>query len=247
MRIRHENRVKFLFPTFFIVISFSHLACSQAFRTPGNNILPPVIHNEKDYKKSISFDSSKRLVSLQQFIPQLVIDLKYATKNNFTRNILYQNPKAFTRLATATALKKINGDLNKLGLGLKVFDAYRPYQVTKRMWKLVHDERYAANPAKGSGHNRGAAVDVTLVKMATGEELVMPTGFDDFSEKAHHSYNHLPDEIIRNRELLKKTMEKFGFVSLSTEWWHYSLPEAASRFELLDLSFEQLAKLEKQP
>ncbi|GEO08522.1 hypothetical protein SAE01_10180 [Segetibacter aerophilus] len=180
---------------------------------------------------------------LQPFISQLVIDLKYATKNNFTGRVLYTEATAYARLPVAILLKKINEQLNKAGLGLKVYDAYRPYQVTKKMWKVVHDERYTANPTKGSGHNRGAAVDVTLVKISTGEELAMPTAFDDFSEKAHHGYNNLSKEVLDNRALLKTTMEKFGFVSLSTEWWHYSLPNAADRFELLDLSFNQLKHL----
>lgn len=245
MRIRHENRVKFLFPTFFIVISFSHLACSQAFNASLNTISPPVIVNDEAYKNSISFDSSKRMILLQDFIPQLVIDLRYAGKNNFTGEVLYSKKSAFARMATAKALKKVNVDLNKIGIGLKIFDAYRPYSATKKMWKLVHDERYTANPAKGSAHNRGVAVDVTLIKISTGEELLMPTKFDDFTEKAYHSYMQLPAEVIENRTLLRKTMEKHGFVSLSTEWWHYSLPDA-SRFELLDLSFEKLEKLEQQ-
>ncbi|MCW3107060.1 MAG: peptidase vanX D-ala-D-ala dipeptidase [Segetibacter sp.] len=246
MRIRHENRVKFLFPTFLIVISFSHFACSQVFKTSKHATAPLVINNVASYKNSISADSSKQLVSLQRFIPQLVIDLKYATKNNFTHQILYVNVGAFARLPAALALKKINAALNAKGLGLKIFDAYRPYMVTKNMWKVVHDERYTANPAKGSGHNRGAAVDVTLVNLSTLEELPMPTKFDDFTEKAHHSYMNLPQEVLDNRKLLKTTMEEYGFVSLSTEWWHYSLPNAANRFELLDLSFSQLKELENE-
>ncbi|WP_147202578.1 M15 family metallopeptidase [Segetibacter aerophilus] len=243
MRIRHENRVNFLFPIFFIVITSSHIACSQVFSTSRSSILPPVINNVASYKNSTSSDSSKRLILLQPFISQLVIDLKYATKNNFTGRVLYTEATAYARLPVAILLKKINEQLNKAGLGLKVYDAYRPYQVTKKMWKVVHDERYTANPTKGSGHNRGAAVDVTLVKISTGEELAMPTAFDDFSEKAHHGYNNLSKEVLDNRALLKTTMEKFGFVSLSTEWWHYSLPNAADRFELLDLSFNQLKHL----
>ena len=244
MRIRHENRVNFLFPTFFIVITCSQFACSQVFTTSRHSNAPLVINNVASYKNSISADSSKRLILLQHFIPQLVIDLKYSAKNNFTGQVLYEDAAAFARLPAALALKKINTELNKTGVGLKIFDAYRPYMVTKKMWKVVHDERYTANPAKGSGHNRGAAVDVTLVKLSTGEELSMPTSFDDFSEKAHHNYTGLPDEVLHNRSLLKTTMEKFGFISLSTEWWHYSLPDAASRFELLDLSFDQLKKLQ---
>jgi D-alanyl-D-alanine dipeptidase len=245
MRIRHENMAKFLFPTFLIVITSSHFACSQVFKTFKNQKPPPVINNVASYVNSIRADSSKVLVSLQQFIPQLVIDLKYATKNNFIHKVLYTNSEAFARSPTATALKNINAELNKMGLGLKVYDAYRPYSVTKEMWKLVHDDRYTANPAKGSGHNRGAAVDVTLVNLSTGAELAMPTTFDNFTEKAHHDYMNLPKEVLDNRQLLKTTMEKHGFVALSTEWWHYSLPNAATRFELLDLSFEQLKKLKR--
>lgn len=242
--MRHENRVKLLFPTFLIVITFSQFACSQVFKTSKHSIEPLVINNVADYKNSIIADNSKQLILLQSFVPQIVIDLKYSTKNNFTHRILYENAAAFSRLPVGIALKKINSELNQIGLGLKVFDAYRPYMVTKKMWKVVHDERYTANPAKGSGHNRGAAVDVTLVKLSTKEELLMPTEFDDFSEKAHHDYRNLSEEVLNNRKLLRTTMEKYGFVALSTEWWHYSLPDAAQKFELLDLSFSQLKELE---
>jgi len=222
------------------------LACSQALNAGKPQKIPLVINNVATYLNSIKSDSTKSLVSLQRFIPQLVVELKYATKNNFTHQVLYENASAYARLPVAEAMKKINVKLTQKGLGLKVFDAYRPYEITKKMWKVVHDERYTANPANGSGHNRGTSVDVTLVNLLTGEELEMPTAFDDFSIKAHHNYMKLPQEIIKNRELLKKTMEEFGFVSLRTEWWHYSLPNAASRFELLDLSFTQLKALEKE-
>jgi D-alanyl-D-alanine dipeptidase len=246
MRIRHENRVKVLSCTFLIVITSSHLACSQVFKSFNQRKTPPVINNVASYKISISTDSSNKLVPLQLFIPQLVIDLKYSTKSNFTGKILYEEPAAYARLATARALQKVNSELNERGLGLKIFDAYRPYSVTKKMWKVVHDERYTANPAKGSGHNRGAAVDVTLVNLSTKEELPMPTQFDDFSEKAHHDYTNLPKNILDNRKLLRGLMEKYGFEALSTEWWHYTLPNAASRFQLLDLSFGQLKALSGQ-
>lgn len=241
--MRHENRGKILLHTFLTVISFSHFAYSQDFKAFKQQNLPPVINNVVNYQKSISGDSTKRLISLQQFIPELVIDFKYATKNNFTGRVLYKKPASFLRLPAAVALKKINAELAQQGLGLKVFDAYRPYHITIKMWNLVHDERYVASPAKGSGHNRGAAVDVTLVNISTNEELPMPTPFDDFTEKAHHNYMQLSKEILNNRALLKGTMEKYGFLSLSTEWWHYSLPNAASRFELLNLDFKELKKL----
>jgi D-alanyl-D-alanine dipeptidase len=245
MLVRHENRGNFLFHTFFIVITFTQVGYSQGFKTSWQPLQPFVIDNVGEYQKSISGEAGKSLVNLKTVVPQLVIDLKYSSKNNFVQQVLYEkNAEAFARRSLAEALKKINGILAKKGLGLKVFDAYRPYSVTKKMWKVVPDERYAANPAKGSGHNRGAAVDVTLVQLSTGEELAMPTEFDDFTEKAHHNYRNLQKVVIENRELLKRTMETNGLVALSTEWWHYSLPDAAGRFELLDLSFDQLKELQ---
>lgn len=242
--MKHEIRVKILLQTFLFVITYSQTGCSQTANKYKKTTEPFVIDNITTYNNSIKHDPGNRLVLLKQCVNTLITDFKYATYNNFTRHILYTEPEAYLRLPTALALKKVQEDLATKGLGLKVFDAYRPYSVTKEMWKVVPDERYAANPAKGSGHNRGAAVDVTLVKISTGEELPMPTGFDDFTEKAHHTYTNLPKNVVQNRALLKTTMEKHGFVALSTEWWHYSLSNATTDFELLDLSFEQLKKLE---
>jgi D-alanyl-D-alanine dipeptidase len=186
------------------------------------------------------------MTALQAFIPQLVVDLKYASKNNFTGQVLYKCPTAFARLAVAVALKRINAELALQNLGLKIFDAYRPFSVSEKMWNIVPDERYVANPAKGSGHNRGAAVDVTLIELSTEKEVEMPTAFDDFTEKAHHDYTALSRQVQENRSKLKNIMEKYGFVSLATEWWHYSLPDAATRFELLDLDFKLLRNTLRQ-
>jgi D-alanyl-D-alanine dipeptidase len=243
--MRHENRVKNVSTIFLSVIACSHLACSQDFTTSKHSKKPLIIYNVGDYKKSIKADTTRRMILLQQFIPQLVVDLKYSGKNNFTGEVLYKQPAAYARLSAAILLKKINGKLAESGLGLKIFDAYRPWSVTKRMWQIVHDERYVANPAKGSGHNRGVAVDVTLIKLSSKEELPMPTEFDDFTEKAHHNYSQVSPEVKNNRTLLKTVMEEYGFVSLSTEWWHYSLPNAAQRYELLDIEFEKLKTLTK--
>ncbi len=242
--MRHENKGNFLTYALLFVINCSQTACTQYvnnFKKPRRLV---VISKIEVFNNSVKQDPKKRLVLLNDYVNMLVTDFRYATYNNFTHHILYNNPDAFVRLPVAIALQKVQEELAEKGLGLKVFDAYRPYSITKEMWKVVPDERYAANPAKGSGHNRGAAVDVTLVKISTVEELAMPTGFDDFSEKAHHTYMNLPERVLQNRALLKTIMEKYGFISLSTEWWHYSLSNAATDFELLDLSFDQLKNLE---
>lgn len=147
----------------------------------------------------------------------------------------------FLRLPAARALQKVQQELNLKGLGLKIFDAYRPYSVTVKFWKLVKDERFVANPSKGSGHNRGIAVDLTIIHLATGKELDMGTGFDNFSDTAHSTYTQLPEEVLQNRLLLRSAMEKNGFTVLSTEWWHFYLPEA-SRYEIMDIDFKKLKR-----
>lgn len=200
------------------------------------------ISDEKIYFAEIQRDSNNKMVHLTNYLQPLVTDWKYATTDNFTKKVLYNKPEAFLRLPAARALQAVQQELKQQNIGIKIFDAYRPYSVTQKMWEIVPDERYAANPAKGSGHNRGIAVDLTLTDLLTGKELLMPTAFDDFSEKAHHNYIQLPPQALTNRQLLRKVMEKHGFVALETEWWHYYLPDPA-RYSLMNFSFEQLKKL----
>jgi D-alanyl-D-alanine dipeptidase len=133
----------------------------------------------------------------------------------------------------------VASSLQKKGLGLKIFDAYRPFGVTEAFWQLIQDERYVANPAKGSGHNRGIAIDLTLIDLRTKKELEMGTSFDNFSDTAHHTFTALPDLVLQNRKLLRTEMAAEGFVALETEWWHYSLPNAKN-FSLLNIPFKKL-------
>lgn len=206
---------------------------------------PTTIASLSEIRQIISADSNQALLSLKSRLPNLITDWKYASYNNFTHQILYQHPEAYLRRQPALALQKVNKELNTIGLGIILFDAYRPYKVTRKMWAIVPDERYAANPAKGSGHNRGAAVDLTLYDLQTGKTLNMGTDFDHFSDTAHHDFISLPEQVLKNRQLLKQTMMKHGFLPLSTEWWHYSWPDAAKNFALMDLSFKQLKRLSR--
>lgn len=185
------------------------------------------------------------MVSLTNYLQPLRVDWKYATEDNFTKVVLYRRPGAYLRLPAAKALAAVQHELRQRNLDLKLFDAYRPYTVTRKMWEIVPDERYAANPARGSGHNRGVAVDVSLVDMQTGNELLMPTAFDDFSEKAHHNYAQLNPIAIANRQLLRSVMEKHGFIALETEWWHYYLP-TPTKYSLMDLDFRQLKRVTRR-
>ncbi|MBS1599874.1 MAG: M15 family metallopeptidase [Bacteroidetes bacterium] len=193
------------------------------------------------YHESILNDSLKKMTNLQSVIPNIVFDLRYATKNNFMGRRMYpqKTNHSFLRASAVQAISKVQKELNTMGYGLKIFDAYRPYSVTEKFWELVHDDRYVADPKKGSGHNRGIAVDLTIIELNSKKELKMPTGFDNFTDTAHHDFMALTEEVLKNRALLKNTMEKYGFNAFATEWWHYSLPNP-EKYEVLDLSFEEL-------
>ncbi len=177
-------------------------------------------------------------VELVKLDPSIRLDIRYATTNNFTKQPVYPEARCFLRRAVAQRLIAVQKELRGMGLGLKVFDGYRPLAIQKKFWALVPDERYVANPAKGSRHNRGAAVDLTLIH-ADGSEVTMPTPYDDFTEKAHRDYMKLPAEALHNRELLERVMVKHGFIPFATEWWHFDAPGWES-YPIMDLSFSEL-------
>ncbi len=174
-------------------------------------------------------------VDIRSINPRIALDIRYATRNNFVKETLYPQARCILRASTAQQLSQVQTDLEKRGLGLKVYDCYRPLSVQKRLWQIMPDERYVANPANGSRHNRGAAVDVTLVDH-TGKELPMPTGFDDFTDRAGLSYNDLPAPVLKNRQLLQDAMVRAGFTPLSTEWWHFD-GRGWQNFSVRDIAF----------
>lgn len=202
-----------------------------------------IIKDARLFHRVASTDVSLAMVNIKQYVPGVITDLRYTTKNNFTHQALYPFiTTTYSRRPAAEALALVQQALHNKGLGLKVFDAYRPYRVTKKMWVMIHDDRYVADPSKGSGHNRGTAIDITIVDLQTKQELNMGTGFDNFTDTAHHSFMQLPEDVMANRQLLRSLMEQHGFTALETEWWHYNLKDA-DRFEVLDISFKALKKM----
>jgi beta-N-acetylhexosaminidase/D-alanyl-D-alanine dipeptidase len=187
------------------------------------------------------------LVDVRQWIPEIAQDIRYATTNNFTRVAVYPTARCLLRFAVVKRLVRVQRALEKRGLGLKVWDCYRPFSVQEKFFAIVSDEKYVARPVRkngqpvsGSKHNRGAAVDITLIDAKTGQERTMPTGYDDFSEKAHRDYAGATPEQKRNRELLQQAMVKEGFEPLPTEWWHFDGPG----WQKYPLSDEPLARPE---
>jgi D-alanyl-D-alanine dipeptidase len=205
---------------------------------PRNEHGLEVIEDKDLYLRTVAEDPSKELVDLRDELPDVYLDVRYATSDNFMKEQLYPVARVLIRKLAAQRLGEVQEDLASRGLGLKVFDAYRPYGVTKKIWQPYRNPDYVADPARGSRHNRGCAVDLTLVN-SKGEERLMPTDYDDFTELAGHGYKDLPEKAIRNRDLLREAMESHGFVALETEWWHYDYG-GWERFELLDLPLSSL-------
>lgn len=163
------------------------------------------------------------LVDLHSIDASIVIDNRYASTDNVTGTRLYPANVVFLERSAAERLARVQAGLRGRGLGLKVFDGYRPLAVQKALWKVKPDTRYVADPAKGSRHNRGSAVDVTLVD-AAGRELPMPSGFDEFGPRSHLDFLDSDDDRLANRETLQKAMRAEGFLPLATEWWHFDAP-----------------------
>lgn len=178
------------------------------------------------------------LVDLEKLDSSFIIDIRYATSDNFMGKRLYPVHKCVLQYQTALKLIKANNIAEEMGHRLKVLDAYRPLSVQRLMWEMLPDDNFVAPPTRGSMHNRGTAVDVTLVDFS-GKELPMPSPFDDFSEKAWITYNEGDPDLIENRELLGRIMVMGGFRRISTEWWHFYDPDFID-YPLLDISLESI-------
>ncbi|MEI7501198.1 MAG: M15 family metallopeptidase [Bacteroidota bacterium] len=198
-----------------------------------------IISTVANYREECMKDKQNQLVDLKKEIPSIQLDIRYATANNFTHKQVYSTARAFLRQPAAMALVKVQQELSTQGLGLKVFDAYRPYAASILFYDLIKDTLFVASPAKGSRHNRGCAVDVSLVDLKTGAELEMPTPYDDFSKRAGAAYDNLPAATKENRLKLINVMKEQGFEVFSSEWWHFDF-NGWQNYSLMDISFEEL-------
>lgn len=215
------------------------VACATAPAIRPNRYGLAVVSDFATYDKLAALDPSKRLVDVHAIDPGIRLDVRYATTDNFMRQTLYPVARVFTRQPVAAALHDVQRELAPAGVGLKIFDGYRPYRVTERMWEPIRNPDFVADPAKGSRHNRGAAIDLTLIDLATGTELPMPTPYDDFTSRARQDFNDLPAGVIANRARLRDVMVRHGFEPLPSEWWHFDFA-GWQKFELLDLPLEEL-------
>lgn len=199
-------------------------------------------------KFSYAQSAVDEIIPIRELIPDIGIDIRYASINNFTHQKLYSVGEAYLSIGAIQKLMLVHDSLKQIrefngvnypkGIGLKVYDGYRPRAVQYLMFEIFPNPTYVADPNSGSIHNRGGAVDVSLINMENGEELQMPTEFDWFGPEASHSYNNLPSNVIANRTLLYNMMVQVGgFIPYDAEWWHYTI-SGASSLPLLDFQMK---------
>jgi D-alanyl-D-alanine dipeptidase len=216
-----------------LILLFCGIACQQHATSPSQSVsttIDTVKVEERNEKKivetpqdtipAIDYDTTlwTEVIRLDESI---LLDLKYASDSNFVGEQMYECGRCFLRPEVARILVKVHQQLKARGLGLKMYDCYRPGPIQWKLWEKVPDRRYVADPRKGSMHNRGTAVDLTIVD-SLGQELPMGTPYDFFGPEAYPAYQDLPEEVLANRKLLHQSMNTVGFKSIRTEWWHFS-------------------------
>lgn len=192
--------------------------------TTAETTLPATVPTEPETEPTLPPEPEKDdvFVRVLDYIPEASQELKYATEQNFTGQVIYPFADAYLRWGTVKKLQLVSRDLAELGLYLKIWDGFRPVSAQFSLWEVCPNPAYVANPTTGySSHSRGNTVDLTLVD-ARGQELEMPTGFDDFSSRADRNYSDCTETAANNAQILEVLMEKHGFKGYAGEWWHFS-------------------------
>ncbi len=183
------------------------------------------------------------LIELKKLDKTIKLDIRYATANNFVGRAVYPEARAFLQRPAAEALVHVHKLLKKEGLGIVIFDGYRPWAITKLFWEVVSGDKrkYVADPIKGSKHNRGCAVDMSIYDLKTGKLVPMPSDFDEFTDRASPDYKGGTDDERANRDKLRRMMEAEGFTVNVNEWWHFDYNDW-EQYAIYDISFADAAK-----
>jgi D-alanyl-D-alanine dipeptidase len=183
------------------------------------------------------------LVELVKLDSTIRLDIRYATKNNFLGRKVYKEARAFLQRPAAEALMRVNSALRAQGYGLSVFDGYRPWHVTKVFWDATPADKkeFVADPGKGSRHNRGSAVDLTLYDLKSGQQVRMPSEYDEMTERSYINYQCASAEARRLRDLLRAAMEAEGFSVYESEWWHYDYKDW-KEYPILNVGFDKIVR-----
>ena len=183
------------------------------------------------------------MIELTELSNTIKLDIRYATANNFVGRPVYAEARAFLQRPAAEALVRVHEKLREQGLGLVIFDGYRPWTITKLFWEVVREDqrKYVADPAKGSKHNRGCAVDLSVYDLKTGKLIPMTSGFDEFTERASPDYKGGTAEERSNRDMLRRLMEAEGFTVNANEWWHFDYKDW-QEYAIYDIAFSDVGK-----
>lgn len=222
----------------------SGLAQQTTYELPKSKYGLPVVNDVSIYKKIVASDPNNELVDMRQILPDAQFDVTYAHTNNFMKRQLYPTADVFMRKPAALALHQANENLKKQGLGLLLFDGYRPYAITVLFYEAHGDTTFVADPRKGSRHNRGMAIDLTLFDRKTGQRLSMPSDYDESTPRAFHNYMASDSASLAHRAILRTEMERVGFAIFPWEWWHYDFRGWESCFTY-DLSHRTIRKANK--
>jgi D-alanyl-D-alanine dipeptidase len=181
------------------------------------------------------------LVELVKLDPTIKLDIRYATTNNFTGKKVYPEARAFLQRPAAEALVAAHRELARQGYGLLIHDGYRPWSITKVFWDVTppHLREFVADPAQGSKHNRGCAVDLTMYELKTGKTVEMPSAYDEMTPRAYPDYNGGPADARARRDLLRAAMERHGFTVEPNEWWHFNYKDWRE-YPILDIAFSEI-------
>lgn len=181
------------------------------------------------------------LVELVKLDSTILLDIRYATSNNFVGQPVYKEARAFLQKDAAESLKRINASLKPLGYGIMVFDGYRPWDVTKIFYDVTSKEnkKFVADPKEGSRHNRGCAVDVSLYDLKTKKEIQMPGAYDEMTERSYYDYTGGTEEQRKMRDLLIEKMQADGFTVYKYEWWHFDFKDW-QKYRITNVSFSEI-------
>ena len=219
-------------PLRFTVPAICLILFSVAFAQTG----PPKEENKREAD----------LIELTKLDKSIKLDIRYATTNNFVGKAVYPEGRAFLQRPAAEAVVKVHKELKKKGLGIVIYDGYRPWAITKLFWEVVAEDqrKFVADPAKGSKHNRGCAIDLGIYDLKTGKAIPMPSGYDEFTERASPDYKGGSDEERANRETLRHMMESVGFTVNPNEWWHFDFKDW-QEYAIYDIAFDEIGKKSK--
>ena len=213
------------------------VVCLILFSSAFSQTAPPKQSNKRE----------AHLIELISLDKSIKLDIRYATDNNFVGRAVYPEARAFLQKPAAEAVVRVHRKLKEKGLGIVIFDGYRPWTITKLFWDVVPEEKrkFVADPAKGSKHNRGCAVDLSIFDLKTGQLIDMPSGFDEFTERASPDYKGGTKLQTENRDLLRRLMEAEGFTVNPNEWWHFDYKNWQD-YEIYDVSFDEAASQNRE-